>query len=118
MLISLKPLERGGWTTALAIDQLRKKLYVVAGIRLLMFAAQDIRTGGRQSDSDYQYTLSSTDLDLLQKWAPLVSKRMETVEGITDVSSDRDPGGLQLSLVIDRKTASASAFVSRTSTTP
>ena len=32
---------------------------------------------------------------------------METVEGITDVSSDRDPGGLQLSLVIDRKTASS-----------
>jgi len=29
------------------------------------------------------------------------------VEGITDVSSDRDPGGLQLSLVIDRKTASS-----------
>ena len=58
-----------------------------AGIRLFMFAAQDVRAGGRQSDSDYQYTLSSTDLDLLQKWAPIVGKRMETVEGITDVSS-------------------------------
>ena len=71
-----------------------------------MFAAQDVRAGGRQSDSDYQYTLSSTDLDLLQKWAPIVGKRMETVEGITDVSSDRDPGGLQLTLVIDRQKAS------------
>src|SRR6195952_2866975 len=108
MFISLKPpAERGGLTTALVIDRLRKNLGQVAGIRLFMFAAQDIRTGGRQSDSDYQYTLSSTDLDLLQKWAPLVAKRMETVEGITDVSSDRDPGGLQLSLVIDRKTASS-----------
>src|SRR5690349_25111420 len=72
-----------------------------------MFAAQDIRTGGRQSDSDYQYTLSSANLDLLQKWAPLVAKRMETVEGITDISSDRDPGGLQLRLIIDRKTAAS-----------
>src|SRR5436309_10840652 len=70
-----------------------------------MFAAQDARTGGRQSDSDYQYTLSSTDLDLLQKWAPIVGKRMETIEGITDVSSDRDPGGLQLTLSIDRQKA-------------
>jgi multidrug efflux pump len=108
MFISLKPPEeREGQSTTVVIDRLRRALYRVAGIRLFMFAAQDIRTGGRQSDSDYQYTLSSTDLDLLQKWAPLVGKRMESVEGITDVSSDRDPGGLQLSLVIDRKTASS-----------
>jgi multidrug efflux pump len=107
MFISLKPpAERGGLTTALVIDRLRKNLSQVAGIRLFMFAAQDIRAGGRQSDSDYQYTLSSTDLELLQKWAPLVAKRMETVEGITDVSSDRDPGGLQLTLAIDRQKAS------------
>jgi multidrug efflux pump len=89
------------------IDRLRKNLGMVAGIRLFMFAAQDVRTGGRQSDSDYQYTLTSADLDLLQKWAPIVGKRMETVEGITGVSSDRDPGGLQLTLQIDRKAASS-----------
>src|SRR5437667_5879542 len=107
MFISLKPPEeRGGVSTATVIDRLRRELYKVAGIRLFMFAAQDIRTGGRQSDSNYQYTLSSTDLDLLQKWAPLVAKRMETVEGITDVSSDRDPGGLRRKLKIDRRTAS------------
>jgi multidrug efflux pump len=86
---------------------MRRNLGVVPGIRLFMFAAQDLRGGGRQSDSNYQYTLSSTDLDLLQKWAPLVAKRMETVEGITDVSSDRDPGGLQLTLSIDRKAAAS-----------
>jgi multidrug efflux pump len=108
MYITLKPsAERAGLTTQLVIDRLRKNLSEVAGIRLFMFAVQDIRAGGRQSDSNYQYTLSSTDLDLLQKWAPLVAKRMETVEGITDISSDRDPGGLQLTLSIDRKTASS-----------
>jgi multidrug efflux pump len=108
MFINLKPPEeRGGLSTALVIDRLRKDLFRVPGIRLFMFAAQDVRAGGRQSDSDYQYTLSSTDLDLLQKWAPIVGKRMETVEGITDVSSDRDPGGLQLTLAIDRKVASS-----------
>jgi multidrug efflux pump len=107
MFISLKPPEeRGGVSTTLVIDRLRKNLFTVPGIRLFMFAAQDVRAGGRQSDSDYQYTLSSTDLELLQKWAPIVGKRMETVEGITDVSSDRDPGGLQLTLLIDRQKAS------------
>ena len=107
MFISLKPPEeRGGLSTATG-DRSAARNLLVPGIRLFMFAAQDIRAGGRQSDSDYQYTLSSTDLDLLQKWAPIVGKRMETVEGITDVSSDRDPGGLQLTLKIDRQKASS-----------
>jgi len=111
MFISLKsPDQRAGLTTQQFIDRIRPKLTAIPGIRLFLFASQDIRTGGRQSDSDYQYTLSSTDLDLLQKWAPLVAKRMETVEGITDVSSDRDPGGLQLNLTIDRKAAASLAI--------
>jgi multidrug efflux pump len=107
MYISLKPPEqRVGITTAQVIDRLRRQIFAVPGIRLFMFAAQDVRTGGRQSDSNYQYTLSSTDLELLQKWAPIVQKRMETVDGVTDVSADRDPGGLQLTLQIDRQMAS------------
>jgi multidrug efflux pump len=108
MFISLKPVEeRGGLSTALVIDRLRRELGKIPGIRLFMVAAQDIRAGGRQSDSDYQYTLTSADLGLLQKWGPIVAKRMETVEGITDISSDSDAGGLQLNLSIDRSKASS-----------
>ncbi len=108
MFISLKPPEeRPGVTTQNVIDRMRPKLTAIPGIRLFMFPAQDIRAGGRQSDSNYQYTLTSPDLDLLQTWAPLVAKRMETVEGITDISADREPGGLQLNLSIDRKAAAS-----------
>jgi multidrug efflux pump len=108
MFISLKPPEeRGGASTQDVIDRLRKKLFPLPGMRLFMFAAQDLRAGARQGDSEYQYTISSVDIDLLQKWAPLVAKRMETVEGINGISSDRDPGGLQLSLKINREAASA-----------
>ncbi len=108
IFISLKSVEeRGDLSTAMVIDRLRRELGKIPGIRLFMVAAQDIRAGGRQSDSDFQYTLISTDLDLLQKWGPIIAKRMETVEGITDISSDSDPGGLQLNLSIDRDTAAS-----------
>ena len=63
MYITLKsPEERHGLTTQQVIDRLRRELGKVAGIRLFMFAAQDVRAGGRQSDSNYQYTLTSADL--------------------------------------------------------
>ncbi len=108
MFIALKPPEeRDGVSTDDVINRIRPKLSALPGIRLFMFAAQDLRAGGRQSDSNYQYTLTSSNLDLLQKWAPLVGKRLESVEGVTDVSSDRDPGGLQLTLQVDRKLASS-----------
>ena len=38
-----------------------------AGIRVFMFPAQDVRVGGRQADSQYQFTLWSPDIDELQK---------------------------------------------------
>ncbi|UGV28983.1 acriflavine resistance protein B [Rhodopseudomonas boonkerdii] len=109
MFIALKPPDErvNNASTNDVINRLRPKLSALPGIRLFMFAAQDLRAGGRQSDSNYQYTLTSSNLDLLNKWAPLVGKRLESVEGITDVSSDRDPGGLQLTLQIDRKLASS-----------
>jgi len=108
IFISLKPpAERTGLSTTQVIDRLRRELTKIPGIRLFMVAAQDIRSGGRQSDSDYQYTLTSADLSLLQKWGPIVAKQMESVEGITDVSADSDPGGLQLNLTIDRQKAAS-----------
>ncbi|UTD29216.1 efflux RND transporter permease subunit [Bradyrhizobium sp. WD16] len=107
VFINLKPLAARGVPTQIVIDRMRRELVRIPGIRLFMVAAQDIRAGGRQSDSEYQYTLSSDDLSLLQKWGPIVAKRMETVEGITDISADSDPGGLQLALTIDRNTAAS-----------
>ena len=108
MFISLKDIgAREGKTTQDVIDRLRRKLSMVPGIRLFMFAAQDLRAGGRQSDSNYEYTLTSADLDLLAKWAPIVAKKMESIEGITDISSDRDAAGLAINLAIDRNAAAS-----------
>jgi multidrug efflux pump len=108
MFISLKPLaERDNLSTQRVIDRLRRKIAVVPGIQLFMFPAQDLRVGGRQSSSQYQYTLWSPDLAELAKWVPAVQDRIRKVDGVTDVDTDREQSGLQLSVSINRDLASS-----------
>ncbi|HWM47519.1 MAG TPA: efflux RND transporter permease subunit [Xanthobacteraceae bacterium] len=108
LFISLKPLaERDGLSTQRVIERLRRRITALPGIQLFMFPAQDLRVGGRQSQSQYQFTLWSPDLDELTKWVPRVQERIRQVPGVTDVSTDREQGGLQLAVAIDRERASA-----------
>jgi multidrug efflux pump len=104
--ISLKPLdERGGVPTQQVIARMRAKLNKVPGIRTFLVASQDLRVGGRQSDSQYQFTLWGADIDVLNDWVPRVQDRIRTIDGVVDVTTDRDQGGLQANIVIDRKAA-------------
>src|SRR6185312_10337763 len=106
LFISLKPLaERGNVSTQQVVNRLRGKLNHVPGISVFMVPAQDIRTGGRQSDSQYQFTLWSSDIDALQAWVPKVLDRVKQVPGVVDVTTDRDQGGLQANVSIDRNAA-------------
>ena len=106
MFISLKPLtERGGVTTARVVQRLRMRLSNIPGLRVFMFAARDIRVGGRQSDSTYQFTLWSPNLDELTQWVPRAIEKVKQIPGIVDVSTDREQGGLQANIVIDRAAA-------------
>jgi hydrophobe/amphiphile efflux-1 (HAE1) family protein len=107
MFIALKPLdEREGMTTARVIERLRRSLSRIGGISVFLSPARDIRTGARQSNSDYQFTLWSTDIGELYSWLPKVVDRIKQVPGITDVNTDREQGGLQVNITIDRQTAS------------
>jgi hydrophobe/amphiphile efflux-1 (HAE1) family protein len=107
MFIALKPLEqRDGMTTAGVVERLRRSLSRIGGLSVFLSPARDIRTGARQSNSDYQFTLWSTDIGELYAWLPKVVERVKLVPGITDVSTDREQGGLQASISIDRETAS------------
>jgi multidrug efflux pump len=106
MFIALKPLaERGGLTTNRVIARMRRSLAAVGGLDVFMRAAQDIRVGGRQSDSDYQFTLWSPDLEALYAWTPKAIERIGKIPGLTGVSADREQGGLQASISINRQAA-------------
>ena len=106
MFISLKPLaERDGMPTARVIDRMRRSLARVNGISVFLSAAQDIRVGARQSDSDYQFTLWSPDIGDLYAWVPKVVDAIAAIPGLADVSTDREQGGLQASISINRQAA-------------
>jgi multidrug efflux pump len=107
LFISLKPLaERGGTPTQAVVARLRQKTADVPGLRVFFFAMQDVRVGGRQSDSSYQFTLWGPDYKELVLWAPRVLAAVTAVPGLIDVSTDREQGGLQVNVSIDRVAAS------------
>jgi len=106
MYIMLKPLAQRKISADLVIQRLRKQLAVVPGATLYLQANQDIRVGGRQSNSQYQYTLESENLNDLQTWSPRLLDALKTLPQLRDVSTDQQDKGLQEQLVIDRDTAS------------
>jgi multidrug efflux pump len=68
--------------------------------------SRDIRAGARSGKADYQYTLWSLNADDLYAWAPKALDAVRSVPGAVDVSSDREQGGLQLNVNINRDVAS------------
>ena len=107
MFISLKPLKERGVSTQQVIARLRPKLGRIPGLRVFLVPAQALRRGGRSSDSQYQFTLWGSDIDALQEWVPKVVERLKALPELTDVTTDREQGGLQASIDIDRKAAVA-----------
>ena len=105
MFIQLKPLSERKVSADQIIARLRPKLAVVPGATVFLQANQDIRVGGRQSNSQYQYTLESESLSDLNTWAPRMYDKLRTLPGLRDVSTDQQVKGLEAELVIDRDTA-------------
>lgn len=106
MWISLKPRGERKLNADQIINRLRGKLAHIPGATLYMQAAQDIRVGGRSSNSQYQYTLQSESLKDLNEWAPRLLAKLKTIPLVLDANSDQQVHGLTTDLVIDRATAS------------
>lgn len=107
MYISLKPLsERDGLSTALVINRLRRPLGKIVGLQTRLFPSRDIRTGARHGKSQYQYTIWDVEIDELTEWMPKIMDAVRKVPGLVDVATDREQGGLQLNVAIDRDAAS------------
>jgi multidrug efflux pump len=107
MFISLKPLSQRTNSAEQVISRLRPQLAHVPGGQLFMFPQQETpRTGGRVSNTAWQYTLQSDNLEELRTWTPKLVEALKTEPALTDLNSDQQDKGLETDLVIDRDTAS------------
>jgi HAE1 family hydrophobic/amphiphilic exporter-1 len=106
LFIALKPKDEGRKATAdEVITRLRPKLANLIGVQAFLQAAQDINIGGRAGQAQYQYTLSDSNLDELNTWAPRLLTQLKTLPELKDVSSDQQSNGRAVNLTIDRQAA-------------
>ncbi len=104
--INLKPREERRSDTSEIIRRLQPALAAVDGITLYMQPVQDLTVEDRVSRTQFQYSLEDADARELAEWAPRLIERLRTLPELRDVASDQLVGGLQVSVVIDRDTAS------------
>ncbi|MBV9053227.1 MAG: efflux RND transporter permease subunit [Hyphomicrobiales bacterium] len=104
--VSLKPEPERKLSALQVIARMREKLDTLAGLRVYFFPVQDLRAGARQGKAQYQFTLWDPNFAELVEWFPKVLARIRKVPGLVDVSSDREKGGLEANVVIDRAAAS------------
>jgi multidrug efflux pump len=106
MSINLKPLEDRSISAADLVRRLQNSLQKVQGISLYMQPVQNITVDDRVSRTQYQYTLEDPDVNELNEWTNRFVAKLKTLPELEDVATDQQTGGLAVSLIIDRVTAS------------
>jgi hydrophobe/amphiphile efflux-1 (HAE1) family protein len=106
MFIQLKPNDERDATSDQIIQRLRPKLAAIEGAKVFMQSGQDVTIGGRLSRTQYQYTLTDTDLAELTHWAPILEKAMQKLPQLQDVASDEQVAAPHIAIEIDRDATS------------
>jgi multidrug efflux pump len=107
MFLNLKPAsERAkGESGQAVIARLRPKLARVTGVQLFLNPVQDLRMGGRQSNSTYQYTIKSDNRADLKMWATRLADAMKQQKALMDVDTDQAENGVETYVDIDKESA-------------
>ncbi|WP_122672732.1 MdtB/MuxB family multidrug efflux RND transporter permease subunit [Pseudomonas viridiflava] len=105
-LINLKPHGERDLTAAEIIQRIQPEVDKLSDIRLFMQPVQDLTIEDRVSRTQYQFSMSSPDAELLSEWSGRLADALAQRPELTDVASDLQDKGLQVYLVIDRDAAS------------
>jgi multidrug efflux pump len=96
MFVNLKPRGQRKEGGQAVIARLRPKLAQVTGVSLFLNPVQDLRMGGRQTNSTYQYTLKSDNAADLKRWAARLAEQMKRhADVLTDVDTDQQDNGVE-----------------------
>jgi HAE1 family hydrophobic/amphiphilic exporter-1 len=87
------------------IQDLRRQLAAIPGLRVYPQQPPPIRIGGLQSRALYQFTLFGSDLNQLYAAARDMETRIRGVDAVVDVNSDLQISSPQARVVIDRDRA-------------
>src|SRR5207244_1758136 len=93
VFVTLKPLSERQVSMQQVMTRLRPRLNQVAGARLFLQPAQDIRVGGRANNAQYQYTLQGDDTDEIYHWGSKLEAALQKVPQLTDVNLDQQQTG-------------------------
>ena len=104
--INLKPLNDRGLSASDVIRRLQRKVNQVQGIQIFMQPVQNITVDDRVSRTQYQYTLEDPDQNELNDWTVRFVDKLKHLPELEDVATDQQTGGLAVSLILDRVTAS------------
>lgn len=105
-LITLKPLADRNSDASSVIRRLQPELAKVSGITLYMLPIQDLSIDDRVTRTQYQYSLSAPDAQVVSTWTTKLIDQLRHAPALRDVASDQQNAGLQTTLTIDRDTAS------------
>ncbi|NGZ85575.1 efflux RND transporter permease subunit [Duganella aceris] len=106
MFVNLKPANERTVAGQAVIARLRPKLARVTGVSLFLSPVQDLRSGGRSANANFQYTLKSDNQADLKKWASRLADAMKTQPSLTDVDTDQADNGVETFVTIDKTSAS------------
>jgi multidrug efflux pump len=113
MFVNLKPVNQRDGGGQAVIARLRPQLARVTGVSLFLNPVQDLRMGGRQTNSTYQYTLKSDNVVDLKKWATRLADAMKQQPELTDVDTDQQENGVETYVTVDRDSAAKLGLTAR-----
>ncbi|MEO3471492.1 efflux RND transporter permease subunit [Roseomonas sp. CAU 1739] len=104
LFVELKPLgERPPMEQV--VQQLRRQLGGIPGLRVFVNPIQNISFGARQSRTLYLYTLQGLRLDELYDWAQRIERRLQGVPELQDVNTDLQLDSPVVQVTVDRDRA-------------